>query len=169
MALFGLPHIRLLFSAGTVFFSHNNSAGTMFFIQFQPSFRPANEAILSFVLEKFISAYLASLVGGSSIYLCMFLNQAFFSAKNIQLRKKTWSACDPNSVAQSVRVHGLDQIGPRPSKIERRPNYCCSFMSSGAGPAAELLPRLSNATVAHHSSFVFWCTVLWALTRGPVQ
>ena len=33
-ALFGLPHIqllRLLFSAGTVFFSHNNSAVTVFF------------------------------------------------------------------------------------------------------------------------------------------
>jgi len=47
-ALFGLPHIRfvrLLFSAGTVFFSHNNSAGTVFFSQFQPSFRPANGAL----------------------------------------------------------------------------------------------------------------------------
>ena len=31
-------------SAGTVFSSHNNSAGTVFFSQFQPSFRPANEA-----------------------------------------------------------------------------------------------------------------------------
>jgi len=40
--LFGLPHIRLvrlLFSAGTVFFSHNNSAGTVFFSQFQPSWQ----------------------------------------------------------------------------------------------------------------------------------
>ena len=47
-ALFGLPHIRLvqlLFSAGTVFFSHNNSAGTVFFSQFQSSFRPANGAM----------------------------------------------------------------------------------------------------------------------------
>ena len=47
MALFGLPHIRLvrlLFSARTVFLSHNNSAGTVFFSQFQPSFRPANGA-----------------------------------------------------------------------------------------------------------------------------
>ena len=35
--------VRLVFSAGTVFFSHNNSAGTMFFSQFQ--FRPANGAI----------------------------------------------------------------------------------------------------------------------------
>ena len=34
MASFGLPHIRfvrLVFSAGTVFFSHNNSARTVFF------------------------------------------------------------------------------------------------------------------------------------------
>ncbi|XP_066397823.1 tyrosyl-DNA phosphodiesterase 1-like isoform X3 [Miscanthus floridulus] len=48
LELFGLPHIRLvrlLFSVGTVFFSHNNSAGTVFFSQFQPSFRPANGAI----------------------------------------------------------------------------------------------------------------------------
>ena len=36
MALFGLPYIRfvrLLFSAGTVFFSHNNSVRTVFFSQ----------------------------------------------------------------------------------------------------------------------------------------
>ena len=39
---FGLPHIRLVFSAGTVFFSHNNSARTVFFSQFQPRFIPAN-------------------------------------------------------------------------------------------------------------------------------
>jgi len=48
MALFGLPHIRLVrlvFSAGTVFFSHNNSTGTVLFSQFQPRFRPANGAI----------------------------------------------------------------------------------------------------------------------------
>ena len=37
--------VRLVFSAGTVFFSHNNSAGTVFFSQFQPKFRPANGAI----------------------------------------------------------------------------------------------------------------------------
>ena len=45
MALFGLPHIRLVrlvFSVGTVFFSHNNSAGTVFFSQFQPRFRPGS-------------------------------------------------------------------------------------------------------------------------------
>ena len=44
---FGLPHIRfirLIFSAGTMFFSHNNSARTVFFSQFQPKFRPANGA-----------------------------------------------------------------------------------------------------------------------------
>ena len=49
MALFGLPYIRLvrlLFSAGTVFFSHNNSAETVFFSQFQPRFRPANGAFV---------------------------------------------------------------------------------------------------------------------------
>ena len=37
---FGLPHIRLirlLFSAGTVFFSHNNSAGTVFSANFSQS------------------------------------------------------------------------------------------------------------------------------------
>ena len=36
-ALFGLPHIRLVqlpFSAGTVFFSHNNLAGTVFSASF---------------------------------------------------------------------------------------------------------------------------------------
>ena len=127
--------------------------------------------ILSFVLEKFISAYLASLVGGSSIYLCMFLNQAFFSAKNIQLRKKTWSACDPNSVAQSVRVHGLDQIGPRPSKIERRPNYCCYlYVEWGwASSRTTSTSKQRNSRTPTHSSFVFGCTVLWALTGGPVQ
>ena len=44
-ALFNLPYIiRLLFSVGTVFFSHNNSAGTVFFSQFQPKFRPTNGA-----------------------------------------------------------------------------------------------------------------------------
>ena len=47
MALFGLPHIRfvgLVFSAGTVFFSHNNSVRTIFFSEFQPSFRSVNGA-----------------------------------------------------------------------------------------------------------------------------
>ena len=46
-APFGLPHIqlvRLLFSAGTVFFSHNNSARTVFFSQFQPKFCQPNGA-----------------------------------------------------------------------------------------------------------------------------
>ena len=41
MALFGLPHVRfvrLLFSAETVFFSHNNSTRTVF----QPSFSKPN-------------------------------------------------------------------------------------------------------------------------------
>ena len=61
--MFDLPHIRLirlLFSAGTVFFSHNNSAGivffshnnsagTVFFSQFQPKFRPANGAYIIFL------------------------------------------------------------------------------------------------------------------------
>ena len=49
MTPFSLPHIRLVrlvFSAGTVFFSHNNSAGTVFFSQFQPKFRPANGAYI---------------------------------------------------------------------------------------------------------------------------
>jgi len=34
--------VRLVFSAGTVFFSHNNSARTVFFSQFQPSFSKSN-------------------------------------------------------------------------------------------------------------------------------
>ena len=41
---FGLPKnrlIRLVFSAGTVFFSHNNSAGTVFLSQFQQAERDA--------------------------------------------------------------------------------------------------------------------------------
>ena len=48
MAPFGLPHIQLvqlLFSVGTLFFSHNNSAGTIFFSQFQPNFSKPNGAI----------------------------------------------------------------------------------------------------------------------------
>jgi len=36
----------LFFSARTVFFIHNNLARTVFFNQFQPRFRPANEAII---------------------------------------------------------------------------------------------------------------------------
>jgi len=34
--------------------------------------------MLSFVLKKFISAYLTILAGGSSIYLCTFLIRYFF-------------------------------------------------------------------------------------------
>jgi len=54
---FSLPHIRLvrlLFLAETVFFSHNNSAGTVFFSQFQPSFVPANgcRVLHEFLLAK---------------------------------------------------------------------------------------------------------------------
>ena len=47
LAPFGLPYIRLVrlvFSARTVFFSHNNSARTVFFNQFQPSFSEPNGA-----------------------------------------------------------------------------------------------------------------------------
>ena len=36
--------IRLVFSAGTVFFSHNNLTRIVFFSQFQSSFVPANGA-----------------------------------------------------------------------------------------------------------------------------
>ena len=46
-APFGLPHIwlvQLIFSAGRVFFSHNNSARTVFFSQFQPNFSKPNGA-----------------------------------------------------------------------------------------------------------------------------
>ena len=49
LALFGLPHIRfvrLLFSAGTVFFSYNNSVGTIFFSQFQSKFCQPNESVV---------------------------------------------------------------------------------------------------------------------------
>jgi len=45
LAPFGLPHIRLvrlLFSAETVFFSHSNSARTVFSSQFQPKFCQPN-------------------------------------------------------------------------------------------------------------------------------
>ena len=35
---------RLVFSTGTVFFSHNNPARTVFFSQFQPSFSKPNGA-----------------------------------------------------------------------------------------------------------------------------
>ena len=48
MAPFGLPHIRLvqlLFSAETVFFSHNISIGTVFSSQFQQRFSQPNGAI----------------------------------------------------------------------------------------------------------------------------
>jgi len=44
-APFSLPPIRLVrlfFSVGTVFFSHNNSAGTVFFSQFQSKFCQPN-------------------------------------------------------------------------------------------------------------------------------
>ena len=50
--------LRLVFLVGTVFFSHNNSAGTVFFSQFQPKFRPANGARVYFRLlsgHKFCS------------------------------------------------------------------------------------------------------------------
>ena len=36
--------IRLVFLVRIVFFSHNNLTRTIFFSQFQPKFRPANEA-----------------------------------------------------------------------------------------------------------------------------
>ena len=36
--------VQLVFSVRIVFFSHNNLAGTVFFSQFQPKFRPANGA-----------------------------------------------------------------------------------------------------------------------------
>ena len=39
------PVCSACFSAGTIFFSHNNSARTVFFSQFQLSFRPANGAM----------------------------------------------------------------------------------------------------------------------------
>ena len=55
--MFGLPHIRLvwlLFSAGTVFFSHNNSAGTMFFSQFQPKFCQPNGAKTYYLQGSYI-------------------------------------------------------------------------------------------------------------------
>jgi len=56
-ALFGLPHIRLvrlIFSAGTIFFSHKNSVRTVFFSQFQPKL-PANGAIVCFLCRSIIS------------------------------------------------------------------------------------------------------------------
>ena len=46
-APFGWPRsrlVRLVFSAGTVFFSHSNSVRTIFFNQFQPSFSKSNGA-----------------------------------------------------------------------------------------------------------------------------
>ena len=51
-APFGLPHIwlvQLIFSAGRVFFSHNNSARTVFFSQFQPRFSEPNGPIIIYV------------------------------------------------------------------------------------------------------------------------
>lgn len=121
--------------------------------------------ILSFVLEKFISAYLASLVFGSSIYLCMFLNQAFFLQKIYNYGKRLGLPAIQIRWPSLYAFMGSIRLDLAHRRLREGLITVVTFMSSWAGPAAELLPRL----IAHHASFVFGCTVLWALTGGPVQ
>jgi len=74
MALFGLPHIRLirlLFSAETVFFSHNNSAGTEFFSQFQPSFNHPSTSVFIPNNVRLTNAQSHSAQNPSKIQVCV--------------------------------------------------------------------------------------------------
>ena len=55
LAPFGLSHIRLVFLGGTLFFSHNNSARTMFIVTIQEmggAGRGIGRGVVSLALEK---------------------------------------------------------------------------------------------------------------------
>jgi len=144
MALFGLPHIRfvwLLFSAGTVFLSHNNSAGTVF---------------LSYILVPYycmlylayIPLYLAYTSWVDLSYLAIYLGQG-------RIQGLGWRAAAWSSPCNTEYTH---VFRPCPSH-ERRPNsppQATTEQANTAGSSASSLFALRPvAPSAFQSPIVF--------------
>ena len=135
MALFGLPHIRLvrlLFSAGTVFSSHDNSAGTVFFSQFQPSFRPPNGANDNSA-DIFISSTAPCLISAWCL-IGVFLHTRHWWQPT--LPRRGWAGLP---FSRQGRVKGQGRLVPVPTPP---PNHCQALASWS--PAARWLRQLTG-------------------------